>query len=186
MYFFKVTNWFLILAVFITFLTKPYNCYSSSIFLTWFLIEQSHLFANWFCYLSWFSIQIPSYLFWFFTFYCNLFSRLFILCSTSANFLSNFGIALYLFTPYKKSLHILVYFCILVKFKSVVFLLNKKKLLFLTNILVLHNLLQCVWIKHFTKRFRTQQKLRNKWTDKIKKYVKMTLSKNHLENKAIL
>ena len=46
-------------------------------------------------------------------------------------------------------------------------ILNKKALLFLTNILVvLHNRIQCVcvcvcvWIKHFTKSLHTQEKLK--------------------------
>ena len=40
--------------------------------------------------------------------------------------------------------------------------LNKKNtFLILTNISVdLHNLLQCVWIKHFTKSLHAQQKLK--------------------------
>ena len=38
---------------------------------------------------------------------------------------------------------------------------QKNTFLFLTNILVvLHNLLQCVWIKHLTKSLHTQQKLK--------------------------
>ena len=42
-------------------------------------------------------------------------------------------------------------------------ILNKKALLFLTNILVvLHNRVQCVcvWIKHLTKSLHTQEKLK--------------------------
>ena len=43
-------------------------------------------------------------------------------------------------------------------------MLNEKThfyFLFLRNIsVVLHNLLQCMWIKHFTKSLHTQQKLK--------------------------
>ena len=52
---------------------------------------------------------------------------------------------------YIYTIYIYIYICIL----------NKKTYFFFTNIsVVLHNLLQCLWIKHFTKSLRIQQKLK--------------------------
>ena len=65
---------------------------------------------------------------WLLTFYCSLFSRLFVIFSLSIKFfLANFFMSHSLlwssssFTPYKTHLHILIYLCILVKLKSVAF-----------------------------------------------------------------
>ena len=63
----------------------------------------------------------------------------------------------------------------------------KNTFFILTNVsVVLHNLLQFVWVKDITKSLHTQQKLKLiKWNNKIEENIKMTLSKNHLENKQI-
>ena len=66
-----------------------------------------------------FSIHIANYLLWLLTFYYSLFPRLFIFFLLSESFVSSlviqfFGITPF-FTPYKKCLPILVYFCIWLK-----------------------------------------------------------------------